>query len=169
MFVLQSQNSQDSAVRLGAVALWKGRSSCRLAAFRHGTSQGWILPPAFPRFSCFLMFFFKASVLEWLPTFPHSYWNPFPGMRNRMVDQRAAGQSQKHPPQRERLELWVFDATYLYVYILHIYWLLSSRDWLYNFYYDFIVGRPCGGAYRRPVFRCFFIMLPVFSKIIVAS
>ena len=57
MFVLQSQNSQDSAVRLGAVALWKGRSSCRLAAFRHGTSQGWILPPAFPRFSCFLCFF----------------------------------------------------------------------------------------------------------------
>ena len=130
MFVLQSQNSQDSAVRLGAVALWKGRSSCRLAAFRHGTSQGWILPPAFPRFSCFLMFFFKASVLEWLPTFPHSYWNPFPGMRNRMVDQRAAGQSQKHPPQRERLELWVFDATYLYIYIYYIYigFFLAETD-----------------------------------------
>ena len=33
IFVWHSQNSPDSAVRLGAVALWKGRSSCRLAAF----------------------------------------------------------------------------------------------------------------------------------------
>lgn len=36
-----------------------------------------------------------------------------PRMWNRLVDQRAAGQSQKYPPQRERLELWVFGATYL--------------------------------------------------------